>query len=231
MGFENTNFVDDLGHEVKEGNFFLGCLGFILIAGLFFGGIAGITAAYTYFTLSQQNGSPVFEDGKKTITFKPPEKWACFNAAAGLEPYVMNKIFVEKKKMQAVIETLPYRGIKYTKIKSKPSDVSKQVREALKNRELKTAVLATEKKEIKANYEGYKREKCVYKNGYGYSVYKKGNIARCYYFKPVKNFMMVMAYIYEDSEENRPKALAEEVKIRDMWEKAFKGNSKLKIQN
>jgi hypothetical protein len=222
MGFENTNFIDDLGHKVGQEHPILGCLTVLIVAFFAFGILGAIGGLYTYMALAQKAGNPAFKDGKKTITFKPPEKWACFNAAAAKEPYVMNKVFVEKTLMMAQLETLPYKGISYSKslMQYDACDISGRVRSALKARELKDAH-ADEKKKIKDKYEGYKRVKCVYTGGYGYSIYKKDGIAKCYYFKGVKNFIIVMAYIYEDSDKNRDIALKEEAKIKDMWEKAF----------
>ena len=221
MGLENTNFIDDLGHKVGREHPILGCLTFIMIAGFVFCVIAAIGGVYTYYTLSQQAGSPAFKDGKTTITFKPPEAWACFNAK-GPGPYVMNKVFVEKAKMQAILQTLPYKCLEYskTRLQYDACGISGQVRSALKKLELKEAH-AAEKKGILDKYEGYKRVKCVYRDGYGYSVYKKDGIAKCYYFRGVKKFIIVMTYIYEDSDKNRDIAQKEEAKLKDMWEEAF----------
>jgi hypothetical protein len=223
MGFENTNFIDDLGHEVKEPNVFLGCLSAILIGVLFFGGIAGITFAVSMFSLPKESKEVVIKDGKKAITFIAPQGWACFDKNLTGEPYVMNKLFVAKDLMRADLETVSYKSVKYSlkKMKKDPGDIAKQVRAALKKKELKQAVLESEKVEIDEAYAGYKRVKCVYKNGYGYAVYKKSGLARCYYFKAVQSFMLVMAFKYEDSDKNREEAVKEEAKLAEMWEKAF----------
>jgi hypothetical protein len=228
MGFENTNFIDDLGHDIKEPNFFLGCLSVFVIGALILGGIAAVTGIYTYFTLSKQSGPVVYKDGAKTITFIPPKGWACFNANASIGPYVLNKVFTEKAKYHAVLEKVSYKKVRYTKRKmmKDPGEMAKQVRAALKAKEMKDALLKTEKADIEKAYTGFKRVKCVYKNGYGYAVYKKEGLARCYYFKALQNFIITMAYIYEDSAENREEAQKEEPKLAEMWENAFKPQSK-----
>lgn len=222
-GLENTNFIDDLGKETKEGSLLGGCLLLLLIIVLVIGAIVAATAGFTLYTLSKQKADVVFKDGKRAITFKPPEKWACFNAKDVEGPYIVNKVFVEKKKYHAVLDKVSYKKVKYSKSRMQYStaDIAKQVRAALKAKELMTAVLDTEKAEVKAAYDGYKRVKCVYKKGYGYAVFKKPGLARCYYFRAVKNFMLVMVYIYEDSDKNRESAKAEEEKLKDMWEAAF----------
>jgi hypothetical protein len=75
-------------------------------------------------------------------------------------------------------------------------------------------------------YAKYKRIKYGYRNGYGWASYKSGKNVAYYYFRALKNYMIVMTYDYDDSEKYTPAALEEQAKLVDMWEKAFAAPAK-----
>jgi hypothetical protein len=229
MSFEGTNYISDLGHEVKEPKLLAGCLTLILAAAIIPGALFGTYFLLTNFTNFYDESEIAFYDGKRKLAFTTPPGWYCFNKE-GREPYFITKQFMNGQKSSATLRLATYKYVKYTpkKIRKSPGEIARQVRAALKQKEIKEALTqngdtAGEVKKIKKAYEGFKQAKSSYNGSYGYTLYRKGSSMHAYYFKPLKKYMLVMEYKYEDSEKYRGAALKEEKKLVEMWEAGFAG--------
>jgi hypothetical protein len=228
MGFEDTNFIDDLGHKMGKDHPILGCLGIILAGGLLLAAGYGAIYLLSIYTKAFNLTPTVFNDGDKKITFDLPAGWISFDREKNNESYYLTRMFRNEQNSGAVLETVSYKSVKYTKKKMQKdtAEIAKQVRSVLKQKEIKH-VTAGEKSvrkqvnDIIKEYAKYKRVKCGYRNGYGWACYKSGKNTVYYYFRALKNYMIVMTYDYDDSEKYTPAALEEQAKLVDMWEKAF----------
>jgi hypothetical protein len=234
MGFENTNFIDDLGHDMKKDHPVMGCLGIILATALIICiPFILLFGAVNYTKIFQGFMERVeFIDAKQKIVFDAPAGWINFGREKNAEQYRLIKMFLNEQKSSVVLESAPYSKMKYTKKKmvKDTAGIARQIRALLKQKAVKDAEArgysdADEGEnpvdKVMDEYTGYKMVKSLYKNGYGYARYKKDNDICVYYFKPLKTFMMVMTYKFEDSEKYREQAKNEEEKLVLMWEKAL----------